>query len=74
MSVYICCPTCNRLLADKTIVYEEGLKKICDNPNLTNSQKDKEKVKLIDSLKIPSERYCCRMRLMTYRDLVSIVK
>ena len=74
MSVYICCPTCNRLLADKTLAYEEGLKKICDNPNLSQKQMDEEKTKLIDRLKIPKDSYCCRMRLMTYRDLVTIVK
>ena len=72
--IYIICPTCGRIMADKEIVYEEGLKLICDNPNLTNEQKDAEKMKLIDSLKIPMDRYCCRMRLLTYRDLVMIVK
>ena len=28
MSVYIKCPSCGRLLADKEIKYEEGIKKI----------------------------------------------
>jgi DNA-directed RNA polymerase subunit N (RpoN/RPB10) len=72
--LYIKCPTCNRLLADKMIAYEEGIRKIADNPNLTSEQQDIEKIKLIDSLKIPRDRYCCRMRLITYRDLVSIVQ
>ncbi len=72
--LYLTCVTCGRLLADKMIPYEEGLKKICDNPNLTKKQQYDEKIKLIDSLKIPKDRYCCRMRLMTYRDLVNIVK
>jgi DNA-directed RNA polymerase subunit N (RpoN/RPB10) len=71
---YIVCPTCNRLIADKMIPYEEGLKKISDNPNLSSEQKDNEKIKLMDNLKIPKDRYCCRMRLMCYRDLVRIVK
>lgn len=74
MSLYICCPTCNALIGNRIIPYEEGLKKICDNPNLTNEQKDEEKIKLMDSLKIPRDRYCCRMRILTYRDLVTIVK
>lgn len=72
--IYIVCPTCNRLLADKMIIYEESMKKIYDNPQLTPEQRDIEKMKLLDSLKIPKNRYCCRMRLMTYRDLVNIVK
>lgn len=74
MSLYIICPTCNRMLGDKIIPYEEGLKKICDNPNLTRQQQDDEKLKLVDSLKIPKDRYCCRMRLITYKDLTLIVK
>lgn len=74
MSLYICCPTCNSLIGNRIIPYEEGLKKICDNPNLTNEQMDIEKMKLIDSLHISPHRYCCRMRIMTYRDLVYIVK
>ncbi len=74
MSCYIVCCTCNRMIGDKIIPYEEGLKKICNNPELSVSQMDAEKIKLIDSLKIPRDRYCCRMRLMTYRDLVNIVK
>jgi DNA-directed RNA polymerase subunit N (RpoN/RPB10) len=71
---YLVCPTCNRLLADKIVPYEEGIIKITDNPQLTQKEKDEEKIKLINSLKIPRDRYCCRARLMTYRDLVKIVK
>lgn len=71
---YIRCPTCNRLIGDKVIPFDEGIKKISDNPELTQAQKTEEKIKLINSLKIPQDRYCCKMRLMTYRDLVKIVK
>ena len=72
--LYLICPTCNRLLADKMIPYEEGIIRICDNPHLSPAEKEQEKIKLINSLKIPKDRYCCRARLMTYRDLVKIVK
>lgn len=71
---YIKCPTCNRLIADKIIPYEKGIVKINDDPSLTHEQKEIEKMKLMDSLHIPKDRYCCRMRLMLYRDLVNIVK
>ena len=72
--LYICCPTCHRILSDKMIPYEEGLKKIVDDPNLTNEQKDEAKMKLIDSLKVPQSRYCCKMRILSFRNLVEIVK
>lgn len=71
---YIKCPTCNRLISDKIIPYENGIKKINDDPSLTKEQKEKEKMKLMDSLHIPKDNYCCRMRLMSYKDLVTIVK
>lgn len=71
---YIVCPTCNRLLADKIIPYKKGIREIEDNPKLSSQEKDIEKIKLIDSLMIPRDRYCCRMRLMTMIDLVKYVK
>ena len=71
---YIKCPTCNRMLGDKVIPYEIGMKKICGHPTMSTEQMEKEKMKLLESLKIPHDRYCCKMRLMTYRDLVAIVK
>jgi len=72
--LYIKCPTCHRNMADKEQAYEEGIKKIVDNPKLTDEEKEAEKIKLIDSFEIPNDRYCCKMRLITYRDLVKIVK
>jgi DNA-directed RNA polymerase subunit N (RpoN/RPB10) len=55
-------------------MFDEGIKKICDDPTLTIEEQNEAKIKLMDSLKIPKDRYCCKMRLMTYRDLVTIVK
>lgn len=72
--LYIVCPTCGRLLADKMIPYENGVRKIDENDELDADQKNEEKMKLLDKLKIPQDRYCCRMRLITYKSLVHIVK
>lgn len=72
--LYIICPTCGRCLADKMIPYREGLKKICSDVSLSDEQKYDEKIKLVDSLQIPRDRYCCRARLITYRELINIVK
>lgn len=71
---YIKCPTCNRYIADKIIAYETGLKKICDDVKLSPKERENKKIELMDSLKIPRDRYCCRMRLATYQPLASIIK
>lgn len=72
--LYIKCPTCHKILGHLEIPFEEGLEKIMENPNLTPKQKQEEKIKLVNSFGIPLDRYCCRMRLITYKDLVQIVK
>ena len=65
------CPTCGFLLGKIEIPFEEGRKKIQDNNNLTDEQKNEEIYKLLQMLKI--ERYCCRMRVITYVDLAKII-
>ena len=66
--LYIVCPTCGYFLGQKTLKYEEGKSKICNNPNLTVEQKEKDLTKLLLSLNL--KRYCCKMRMMTYKDIV----
>ena len=66
--LYISCPTCNYFLGPKTIEYEKGKQEICNNPSLTESERDTELTKLLLGLKL--RRYCCKMRMMTYKDLV----
>lgn len=73
MSVYIKCPSCGRLLADKEIKYEEEIKKI-NNEVLTEEERESKIMKLIDSLEIPKNNYCCKIRIMTYIDLYNIIK
>jgi DNA-directed RNA polymerase subunit N (RpoN/RPB10) len=74
LMLYIKCPTCGRLLADKMLAYASGLEKIHSNDKLTDEQKNAEIEKLLDTLKIPKDNYCCRTRLMTYRKLIEIIK
>jgi len=66
--IYLTCPTCGYFIGTKTIEYEEKKQKICDNPELSDSDKELEIQKLINSLKF--RRYCCKMRLMTSKDIV----
>lgn len=64
--LYVRCPTCGRLLGNVQIPYETELSKICNDKKLTQKEKDNEKRKLLDKMNIPKEKYCCRMRVMTF--------
>jgi len=67
--LYIICPTCGYFLGLKTIEWEEKSAIICNDPTLSEEEKDKKKTELIMSLRLP--RYCCRMRMMSYKDIVN---
>lgn len=66
--LYITCPTCGYFLGQKIIEYETEKQSICTNPKMTIEQKEENISKLILSLKL--RRYCCKMRIMTYKDIV----
>ena len=70
--LYVRCPTCGNILANRIKPYEEKLKEIDDNPNNDEQTKLELKEVLVNSLEI--ERYCCRMRLITYKDKTEIFK
>lgn len=70
--LYYKCPTCKTLLANKELIYEREMAKICKDPKLSEDQKNDEKRKLLDSLELI--RYCCRTRMLTYVDHITIVK
>ena len=73
MSVYIKCPSCGRLLADKELLFDKGIKEI-NNEILNDDERELRIMKLVDSLQIPKNNYCCKMRIMTYVDLYNVVK
>jgi DNA-directed RNA polymerase subunit N (RpoN/RPB10) len=52
--------------------YEKGKDEICKNPNLSTEEKEKELTKLLLSLKL--RRYCCKMRMMSYKDIVQFIQ
>jgi DNA-directed RNA polymerase subunit N (RpoN/RPB10) len=66
--IYITCPTCGFLIGSKVIEYESKKEDICNNPKLSDEEKEEEISKLIKSLGF--RRYCCKMRLMTCKDIV----
>ena len=67
--LYSTCPTCGTFIGLKTFKFELEHEKICNNPKLNKKEKSDSIEKLIKSLNF--RRYCCSMRMMTYKDLVN---
>lgn len=75
------CPTCGELLGDKQLIYTSKLKEISGKYNIDddllsrgfdrNPKFIEERQKIIQSV-FPN--ICCRMRALTYRELVDIIK
>ena len=70
--IYIRCPSCGYILGNRQMLYEAKLDEIISNPNLDEDAKLDLKTKLVDSLKL--KRYCCKMRVITFKQLTDIVK
>lgn len=62
MSLYMVCPSCNRLLADKEVIVEQMREE-----NIPDSE-------IIKALHVPKECYCCISRLLTFVNLPKIIK
>jgi len=69
--IYIKCPSCGYLIGNRQMVYEKGLDEINTDPNTDDVKKLELKTKLIESLKI--KRYCCKMRVITFKNLTEII-
>jgi len=78
--LYMICPGCGELLGDKQTIYTSELKKICDEFNVddTNIARIDKDPKFIEKRKNLIEELfknmCCRVRVMTYVDLVTLIK
>ena len=70
--LYSVCPTCRMLLADKQIPFEKKMEEL-KNKNLSKEEFLKEQNKFLIELGIGPERYCCRMRIISYVDHSKIV-
>ena len=66
--IYSSCPTCYFFIGNLVEEYEKKKDKICSNVNLSEEEQEGEISKLLTSLKI--RRYCCRMRIMTCKNMV----
>jgi DNA-directed RNA polymerase subunit N (RpoN/RPB10) len=70
--IYIRCPSCGYILGNRQMLYESKLDEIVSNPNLDEDAKLDLKTKLVDNLKL--KRYCCKMRVITFKQLTDIIK
>ena len=70
--IYLRCITCGLILANRQQTYEQGLREIENDSNLTQEAKLELKTKLIDKLELT--RYCCKMRVKTFLELTDIIK
>lgn len=77
----ILCSSCGELLGNKQLVYEEGMRKICEKYNIdydmysqgiisSNEDINREQAELILSL---APNYCCLTAIKTYVRVVDII-
>lgn len=69
--LYPKCPTCATILSDIQLIYERKIKEVCSNPKLSETERSKKITEIVNSLGL--ERYCCKMRVMSYVDLSKIL-
>ena len=70
--LYSVCPTCRMLLADKQIPFENKMKELKDK-NLSKKEYLKQQDEFFIKLGIGRDRYCCRMRFISYVDHSKVV-
>lgn len=70
--LYPNCPTCGFCLAEIQPEFEKQKEEICNNPKNTEKQKEEQITALVNSMNL--RRYCCKMRLITYVDLVTLIQ
>lgn len=80
--MYIVCPTCGEILGNKEIVYEEEMRKICDELNidiniLSKGLYDQDidlKKRRAELVKKLCKNICCRQHMLTCIDTIDIIK
>ena len=80
--LYSLCPTCGTLLANIQIPYQNDLIELCDKYNVSHEaisqgtlMKNKEFAKAKEELVSKYvDRMCCKMRLISFSDLVRLIK
>ena len=81
--LYPICPTCGALLSNIQLPYQRDIKELCERYNIdldlatrgiiNNIEYNVEKIKILDKY-TDVNRYCCRMRLLNFTDIVKIIE
>tara|TARA_E500000178_G_C16340651_1_gene453082 strand:- start:275 stop:502 length:228 start_codon:yes stop_codon:yes gene_type:complete len=66
--IYSKCPTCGFFIGNISDSFEKKKEEICSNTNLSEEEQEKQISEVLKNLKI--RRYCCRMRIMSSKDMV----
>jgi DNA-directed RNA polymerase subunit N (RpoN/RPB10) len=77
------CYTCGNILANIQLPYQKDMKELCEKYKvdhellssglIDNDKFNKDKLAIVDKY-IDPHRYCCRMRLTNFSDIVNIVR
>jgi DNA-directed RNA polymerase subunit N (RpoN/RPB10) len=70
--IYLKCPSCGYIIGNRQVIYESKLDEIMNNPNTDDDEKLVLKTQLVESLGV--KRYCCKMRIITFKQLTDIIK
>jgi len=70
--IYLKCPSCGYIIGNRQVIYESKLAEINNNTNIDEDEKLVLKTQLVDSLGV--KRYCCKMRIITFKQLTEIIK
>ena len=68
--LYTICPTCGHLLADIELEFSEKYQRIISS-NDNEEKKEKDMKKIFIDFKV--NKYCCRMRLISYLDHIKVI-
>ena len=79
--LYLIC-TCGEILGNKQLVYEQEMKKICNELGIDfdtvsqgiADQNEDFKTRRSDVINKLCRRYCCKQQMATYVDIVNIIK
>lgn len=66
--IYSSCPTCGFFIGNLIEDFEKRKNEICSDIKVTEEEQEQKISQLLKGLRV--RRYCCRMRIMTCKDMV----